>query len=855
MNTGTSHYPLALKALPAGIKLISNGLPDGNDVLVPGGMYALVAETPPARFPLLACALGSAAQERIPCSVMLPSQPKVFLDRVCSAGFPELGQEIETGHLQVFQLQQDFSKKMFRFGPEAFTRELDHFQIPADSLLVFDQADDLLSLHDANLAIDQLQKLGAWSRARNVAVLMVFTRGAATASMQASLSSLMDYLSGLARIGILNDGLTIAFDYWQGPLGTVAARSLALEVSESGLYRVREPGAVPDESAVTTGYGTDLASAPDDPVQRFFTLDEQVMKLADIVGGEWKLCTSVLGMIHAAIPFLSPIVFLTFSKDTDLRQLAEAVHTLRLSLSRRARIVVLEITASLRYSNEMLLLRLGTNLIMHRDVPSVRLPLLLETLKGQVFSKDVDINFEAALGSVITPKFRGYVPAATFVRETIAMLGRADMLGIPNTLLVGRPAQERSAQDLIDAVHLSRMGDLLTADDADCFLFLSSCPKASQNAAFDSIFKASLGVFFDACDIFSDPVQIRQRIVTLQAHIEKSPPIELRPARATPSSPPPEPAAQNVTPIPPLPEDMPQATDSPRSEDALPTQASALPIPAAVPEAQPPVDELGTQDRKSDKVRTPPQDQQAIHLLAQPPALTTPGKSTAIHHPPAPTPPGPAPNTQRPANLDIDLGALEAPSPATVVDTAPVPDFTPTRHECPEEVRPTPIATRFMRRESFPADSVFGDIEVLDATARSPTPQRLRFSPSAPDAGLAARPPQWSRLRNPPVSTHAAVKTSSPSQVGSFAAFKQQRAESLANSQLGGNNTSPIAQNRGEIEEVPWRGVNPPVAAKYRPRPVEPSTQAQDDGRKADTSPEFGGRTLKQRVFGSWFKP
>lgn len=832
MNNGTSQYPLALTTVPTGIKLIPNGLPDGNDALMPGGMYALVVETPPARFPLLAGALGSAAKSGIACSVMLPSQPKVFLDRVCSSGFPELGHEIETGHLQVFQLQADFSKKMFRFGPEAFTRELDHFQIASDSLLVFDQADDLLSLHDANLAIDQLQKLGAWTRARNIAVLMVFTRGAATASMQASVSSLMDYLSGLARIGILNDGLAIAFDYWQGPLGTIAARSLALEVSESGLYNVREAGALTEEQAISAGPGADANTPPEDPVLRYFTLDEQVMKLGDTLGGEWRLCTSVLGMIHEAIPFLSPIVFLTFSKDTDLRQLAEAVHTLRLSLSRRTRIVVLEVAASLRYSNEMLLLRLGTNLIMHRDVPSVRLPLLLETLKGQVYTKDVDINFEAALGSVVTPRFKGYVPAATFVRETLSMLERADMLGIPNTLLVGCPAQGQTAQALIDAVHLPRMGDLLTADHTYCYLFLSSCPKASQGAAFDSIFKASLGVFFDACDIFSDPAQIRQRILTLQVDIEKSPPPELHPAPVATASAPKE--------------QVPQPSEQPSPLPPAPVAASEPALPAAAPK-------LDRSALLPPSFTTVPAALDIPALLSDPQALqpppATPHLAASLASPPPPTA-----HATMPVGLDIDLGTLEEPVKQVASEIDEAADFEPTRHEALEAVRPPSNATKFMRREHFPADSVFGDVRTLSVA--STNPQHLHFAPSTPSPSFGAKEPQWSRLRHAsPASDADAPTRPEASQVGSFSAFKQRKAEAIASMTSDESSASFQRSHRDEVEELPWRGVNTPVAPKYRPRPADPMDDTKDRTARTNAETASSARTLKQRVFGHWLKP
>ena len=150
--------------------------------MLPGGVYAMVAETPPARFPILAASMAGAVNGNIPTTLLVPSAPKVFIDRLAQVGFPGANTAIETGHLQVFQLQDDFSKKMFRFGAEAFVSELDHFRLPAQSYLVIDQADELLSLHDISLALEQAEALGQWARKLKVTILLVFTRVAAVTS-------------------------------------------------------------------------------------------------------------------------------------------------------------------------------------------------------------------------------------------------------------------------------------------------------------------------------------------------------------------------------------------------------------------------------------------------------------------------------------------------------------------------------------------------------------------------------------------------------------------------------------------------------------------------------------------------
>jgi hypothetical protein len=197
------------------IRLFVPELPDTTDAMVSGGVYAMVADTPPARFPLLAATLEGNRLQRRPVTLLVATDPKTFLDRLSSVGFGGGSAALETGQLGVFQFQEDLNKNLFRFGMDAFTKELDFFGLPKNSLLVIDQADDLFSLHDLPQALNQADGLSQWARQSNTSVLLVFTRAAVVPSALAVLNGLMDYLSGIVRLGGHQAGLELTFEYWQ----------------------------------------------------------------------------------------------------------------------------------------------------------------------------------------------------------------------------------------------------------------------------------------------------------------------------------------------------------------------------------------------------------------------------------------------------------------------------------------------------------------------------------------------------------------------------------------------------------------------------------------------------------------
>lgn len=478
------------------IRIGISGLPSLTNCMVAGGLYILIAELPSARFPMLSGSLAGALNSGVPCTLILPADPSSFIQRIESFGGINTTELIDANRLQIFVMQDEFPKKMFRFGADSFVDELEQFEIPENSYLIFDQADELLSLQDISLAKEQVDVLKKWFAAKGVTALLVFSR--ATEAHASTLNALMDNLTGIVRLGGDGNGLEFTFDYWWSPEGVIAAKRYRLLTLDSGLYEVSTKIA-PSVSAVGEERYERFQGKDDitDAEPHFFYMDSDLSSLSRDLPGVWQRVDSLVGMMHATRNTRSVTAILSFQHDTNLRQLAEAVYTLRHSLERHAQIVVHEKGASLRYQNEALLVRLGINLVIHRDVPVSRLPLLLKSLSGQIFNRDVEINFEAALASVIPTTFRGYLAPLRFVSEVELILDRAVTLNIPCAMIVGKPSPGVAMADIVAAIGLSRLGDLLTADGEYCYLFLNACPQSVMLTTLERILGMSVDAAFD----------------------------------------------------------------------------------------------------------------------------------------------------------------------------------------------------------------------------------------------------------------------------------------------------------------------------------------------------------------------
>ena len=490
----TMNDSAALATIAPPIRLGIQGLPNLTDSMNAGGLYILIAETPSARFPILAKTLATALASGMTCNIVVHANAAAFIQRIESFSHLNMSELLSSDRLQFFEMQEEFSKKIFRFGADSFSKELEQFNIPQTSYLIFDQADELLSLHDLSLALEQVDILSKWFARNQITGLLIFSR--TTEAHAGVLNALMDNLSGIVRLGVKKGGLELTFDYWQSPEGTIAGRNFRLTTQDSGLYQASTDMPETKQRADIGNVNFSPDQDEEQGTSYFFYMDPDLSVLEKQMAGTWQRVDTLLGMMHSTLSKRSATCILSFQRDTNLRQLAEAVHTLRLSLGRQARIVVQEKGASLRYQNEALLMRLGLNMVIHRDVPSGRLPLLLESLNGQSFNRSVAINFEAALASVLPTRLRGYQLPLRFIREVGIILDPSETLNIPCAMIVGKPGPGLTAIDILSKICISRPGDLVSADHEYCYLFLNACPQSVMLATLERILGVPVDVAF-----------------------------------------------------------------------------------------------------------------------------------------------------------------------------------------------------------------------------------------------------------------------------------------------------------------------------------------------------------------------
>lgn len=463
------------------------------DSLMSGGVYALTPQSPPARYPLWAGLLRDATRDGRICHVLIRVPAPDFLARLVSDGWPDATDAWRAERLRIYPMVAEFSTHVFRLDIEGLTAEFGYWGFRADELLLIDAADELLSLHDVTLATSQLTKLRHWARNHNVPMLLNFSMGA-TSEAAAALTRLMDNLSGLARLHNDHTGPVLTLEYWQGALGTAAERMVLLEQGVRG-YALRP--VKPAAEAVAGGAlalqvvesGAERLVAPPPPPALSIAQDKVwARELQMLTGLDWQSRSEIAGMLALCKGHDAPLLVLRFGPDSALSELASDIHRLRTQIGLHARIVVAEHRVSLRYTNEMMLLRLGASAIIRQDIPLVRWPAALDALKGQSARAMPDVDVGTALANAASPQSRGYLEVPDFLSQLYEAQERSRVLDVPFALAAITP-KPYSIGTAIAAAHFRRNGDFITTDGRLVVVFFNACSVTRGMQVLDSTFE------------------------------------------------------------------------------------------------------------------------------------------------------------------------------------------------------------------------------------------------------------------------------------------------------------------------------------------------------------------------------
>lgn len=357
-----------------------------------------------------------------------------------------------------------------------------------------------------------------WLR-RQKCTLLILSHGGGVNKLKGQLSAQHRILNGLASLQWQQDSAQYLVNWWCTKDGINANQLLTLYAGENG-WQGDDGGNQPSPTSIRSDESLYLAQ-------------QSILEGAPPLSANWQLLESNTQLAQRGMLTLSATLIFALYQSDKIDALAHHIHSLRRQRGNGLKIVVREMSASLRYSDERLLLACGANLIVPHVAPLSRFLTMLEGIQGQRFSRHVPADIDTLLDGLRPLQLKGYMRPNDFSQAVISLMNNTllpeDGKGV---MLALRPAPGLRAEQAMTLCHLRRFGDVMTVVQGRLVLFLSTCRINDLDTALKFIFRLPVSEAFSNRVVWHQDVDITSEIKRLahNANLPSTPIAAARPA-------------------------------------------------------------------------------------------------------------------------------------------------------------------------------------------------------------------------------------------------------------------------------------------------------------------------------------
>ncbi|KUZ78571.1 cellulose biosynthesis protein BcsE [Burkholderia ubonensis] len=492
-------------------RLAIDGLPDEWTQLDAGGLYAVYAA---ARTPACDALLWESARQartrdvtvvlaRDHASVAAQLGERGFAGVALAPGWPR-----NLNVLAMPPASADAQPDAAHAGPGPFARlmggfrAMKRFGFHARSLYFVEGAERWFSWNDPAALAEEGRAFADWCRMHRIAVVLLMNPDAGHASAddagtddlplvrdarRTRRSAFHSVCAGVAQLQRTHGELLWVVDFWRAGDTLAAGEVRPLRFAPSGRL-----SAIFDADALAQPRQMKLASDEDRVVVSRAVVDGESW-----VPNDWEIVDDNAAVVAACAKAQAATAVLAFRTRTQLEALCADVHTLRRQCGGALKITIVERGEVLRHQFEMLVLSLGANSVIGRDLPFSRLQAAVRSLHGQLQARPVAADYRAALAAALGDTVLGYLPVGAFCLRTRAVLDRGAVLALSHTLVKMTLLPGVAHVDALRHCQPRRAGDVVTADAEHLYVFLFACEPADADEALKRIFDVPVDTLSD----------------------------------------------------------------------------------------------------------------------------------------------------------------------------------------------------------------------------------------------------------------------------------------------------------------------------------------------------------------------
>lgn len=464
--------------------LAIEGLPSSLSALATGGVYAAYASRSPARDALFWRTAASALATPVTVLSTRAADDMVVALRQHGVDIDQPGAVHPRSNVCSLHLPPN------RDGCDVLMEALQSLSeqcaAPASQFLIEGVA-ACFAWHDRAALIRQGAALAGWcAQTRHTVLLVMLPPLVEHSGDFRPLTDFQIQFAGAAQLVHVQGEFRWEVAFWRDNRGALTASEsipLRFSVNDHRLIAVMDA----DRDA-SEGIGM---LAPD---------ESQVLVSQDAVAHErvvpktWQVLPDNEALVSAASRAVAATVILHYGIDVSLATLAKQVNFLRRQCGKALKIIIRENNASIRY--ELLMLTLGANAVLPRNMPMAQVEIAVDGVQGQLFSRPVPEDYRSALSAAMRDTTTGYVPAHRFIELVREAVERSRPIRLPNVLLRLPLEHDVAAIDALKACHIRRAGDLCTASGDSLFVFFFACHVDNAGKAMERAFAVPLADLF-----------------------------------------------------------------------------------------------------------------------------------------------------------------------------------------------------------------------------------------------------------------------------------------------------------------------------------------------------------------------
>lgn len=340
--------------------------------------------------------------------------------------------------------------------------------------------------------LDWVKKSQAWAKYYQCTLLVLNPGNNADAQTSLLLGEYRS-LSGLASLRYQGDSQLLDISYWANEKGVSARQQLLIQQNDNGWHLAQN----------------EVANVQPRSDEKEVLSNINILEGAPALSEHWTLFDTNDGVFNAARTAQAATVIFSLSQNSQIEQLARYIHTLRRQRGSALKIVVRETTASLRATDERLLLNCGANIVISATAPLSRSLTLIESVQTQQFNRHVPEDLSTLLANAEPLKLKGYQKWDVFCESVQTIINNtllpADSKGVMVAL---RPAPGLRVEQALTLFRPHRMGDIATIADRRLVLFLPFCRVNDLDKALNHIFPLPTGDIFSNRMIWFEDKQI-----------------------------------------------------------------------------------------------------------------------------------------------------------------------------------------------------------------------------------------------------------------------------------------------------------------------------------------------------------